>query len=124
MGILRKFFEKISELIKKIFKKDNIMLLQESTSVEDDDIIDNNISDNTNIKDEKQNFFEMYENFKNGKIDIENIMINDLIKVLMMSQKELNICDEKLNFVENEFIKLDNELNILKEENKGLKNTI
>ena len=118
MDKIRKFFDKISEFIKRMFKKDNVMLLQEP-KIEEFRYNDNFVEDK-NTQNEKQEFFELYENVKNGKINVENFMINDLIKVLTMLQNELSIFDKKINNVENESISFEKELRILQEENKRL----
>lgn len=43
-------------------------------------------------------------------------MINDLIKVQLMMQKEVNIFDEKIEQIEDEVLGLDTEIAILKKD--------
>jgi len=58
----------------------------------------------------------LYKNVKNGTIKITDLMINDLIKVQLMMQKESNILDEKIEKIEDELLELDAEIAILKKD--------
>ena len=115
MNKIKKIFEKIKRYFKRIFNRQNTELIEESTinhvnkDISNDELIDEK-------KKQKEEFFTLYNNVKNGTINVNNLMINDLIKVQFMMQKEIGILDEKINQKENEVNVQNTEINILKRE--------
>ena len=115
MNKIKKIFEKIKRYFKRIFNRQNTELIEESTinhvnkDISNDELIDEK-------KKQKEEFFTLYNNVKNGTINVNNLMINDLIKVQFMMQKEIGILDEKINQKENEVNVQNTEINILNRE--------
>ena len=115
MNKIKKIFEKIKRYFKRIFNRQNTKLIEESTinnvnkDIKNDEFIDEK-------KKQKEEFFTLYNNVKNGTINVNNLMINDLIKVQFMMQKEIGILDEKINQKENEVNVQNTEINILNRE--------
>lgn len=115
MNKIKKIFEKIKRYFKRIFNRQNTKLIEESTinnvnkDINNDEFIDEK-------KKQKEEFFTLYNNVKNGTINVNNLMINDLIKVQFMMQKEIGILDEKINQKENEVNVQNTEINILNRE--------
>ena len=115
MNKIKKIFEKIKRYFKRIFNRQNTELIEESTinhvnkDISNDELIDEK-------KKQKEEFFTLYNNVKNGTINVNNLMINDLIKVQFIMQKEIGILDEKINQKENEVNVQNTEINILKRE--------
>lgn len=112
MNRLKKLLDKIKQYLNRIFNKQSIKLIEEATESkynqeEIHDEFDSNQQD-------KEEFFRLYENVKNGNIKPLDLMITDLIKVQMMMQKEACIYDDKIIQKENEVFKLDTEVNMLK----------
>lgn len=122
MNKFKKFFEKIKSYFKRIFNRQNTKLIEESTIKN----IDKDISNNEFIdkkKKQKEEFFTLYNNVKNGTINVNNLMINDLIKVQFMMQKEIGILDEKINQKENEVNVQNTKINILNSEKEKNENS-
>ena len=109
MEKIKVLFEKIKKYIIKILAKEKVLYFKENTFYDD--------YEQCNISQEKKDFLELYQNVKKGYIPIENLLINDLIKVLAMSQEELSIEEQKNNFCENKLTKTKEELDILKTQN-------
>ncbi len=115
MNKIKKFFKKIKRYFKRIFNRQNTKLIEESTI----NNVDKDISNDEFIdekKKQKEEFFNLYNNVKNGTINVNNLMINDLIKVQFMMKKEIGILDEKINQKENEVNIQNTEINILNRE--------
>ena len=115
MNKIKKIFEKIKRYFKRIFNRQNTKLIEESTinnvnkDINNDEFIDEK-------KKQKEEFFTLYNNVKNGTINVNNLMINDLIKVQLKMKKEIGILDEKINQKENEVNVQNTEINILNRE--------
>lgn len=112
---------KIIEILKKIknyfiqvFNPKSIKLIEANTSNDKQKIL--TLDDANKEEQEKEDFFTLYKNVKNGTIKITDLMINDLIKVQLMMQKESNILDEKIEKMEDELLELDTEIAILKKD--------
>ena len=106
--------KKIKNYFIQIFNKQSIKLIEANTSsvVQEEITLD----EVKNEEQEKEEFFTLYKNVKNGTIKITDLMINDLIKVQLMMQKEVNIFDEKIEQIEDEVLELDTEIAILKKD--------
>lgn len=70
------------------------------------------------MKNEKNDFFILYENVKKGNVKMSDLMITDIINIQLMMQNEVDILDNKINKLNDELIELDIEKNALKEDNK------
>ena len=114
MDKIKKFLKKIKNYFIQIFNKQSIKLIEANTSsvVQEEITLD----EVKNEEQEKEEFFTLYKNVKNGTIKITDLMINDLIKVQLMMQKEVNIFDEKIEQIEDEVLELDKEIAILKKD--------
>lgn len=119
MNRLKKLLEKIKKYLNRIFNKQSIKLIEGST---DSKLNQKETHDEFDInQQDKEEFFKLYENVKNGNIKLSDLMITDLIKVQMMMQKEACIYDDKIIQKENEVFKLDTEINMLKNAKESYK---
>ena len=114
MDKIKEFLKKIKNYFIQIFNKQSIKLIEANTSsvVQEEITLD----EVKNEEQEKEEFFTLYKNVKNGTIKITDLMINDLIKVQLMMQKEVNIFDEKIEQIADEVLELDTEIAILKKD--------
>ena len=119
MKRIKEILEKFKNFLKRLLKRENILLISESseiqpnTKVEEDMIIDTEI--------DKKEFFELYKNVKNGKVSMDKLMINDLIKVLLMMKNEVLVYDDKIKSRETDIIDLDTEIKMLERENESIR---
>lgn len=111
MNKLKRFLERIKEFFNKILGKENRLLLGESK--DSIDIKENVVQDEQDTINGKKEFFNLYKNIKSGDVSLDNIMLEDLIKVLMMSQEELKIEDKRIEDLESEIYNLNTEKVIL-----------
>jgi len=111
MNKLKRFLEKIKEFFNKILGKENHLLLEESK--DSINIKENEEQDGKDTIIDKKEFFNLYKNIKSGDTSLENLMLEDLIKVLMMSQEELKIEDKRIEDLESEIYNLNTEKVIL-----------
>ncbi len=122
-----KLFEKIVNFIKRLLGRNLLnetkYLLDNSENESENSIefikenIENDIDLEKNISDEliddskqiyfdnedfnaKKDFFEMYEAYKTGKINPENMLITDLIQIELMMQEEMTVLDREIAIVE------------------------
>lgn len=98
---MNKFLEKIKKFFNKLLGKEKQLLLEESKEQQYEE------------KDISKYNTELYQIIKNGNISLDNLMLEDLIKVLMMSQEELDIDEKKINNLEKEIYNLNTEKIIL-----------
>ena len=114
MDKIKEFLKKIKNYFIQIFNKQSIKLIEANTSSAIQEEI--TLDEVKNEEQEKEEFFTLYKNVKNGTIKITDLMINDLIKGQLMMQKEVNIFDEKIEQIEDEVLELDTEIAILKKD--------
>lgn len=103
-----KIFEKIKNYFNNVFNRKNIKLIEDNTRVIQNESDSNEIYEEK-LETNKQDFFTVYKNLKAGKIKITDLMINDILKIQLMMQKEVDIMDEKIEGLENDLVKLDTE---------------
>lgn len=103
-----KIFEKIKNYFNNVFNRKNIKLIEANTRVIQNESDSNEIYEEQ-LETNKQDFFTVYKNLKAGKIKITDLMINDILKIQLMMQKEADIMDEKIEGLENDLVKLDTE---------------
>lgn len=115
MNKISKLFEKIRRFLMKIFDKQSNLLLAENNELKKNNLLREDDND-------KEEIFEIYENLKKGIISLDDLMITDLIKILVISKEELNIKDNKINNLENEMQKIEQEYALLEKENRRLNN--
>ena len=120
MNIIKKLLEKIKIYLNNLFNRQNIKMIEATTSNESkEDTSNENAKEDRDA--EKDNFFHIYNNVKNGTIKTTDLMINDLVKVMLMMQKEANIYNEKINNSEKQILDLETEINVLERQNQNLK---
>ncbi len=84
-------FQKQSEITeKKISKNNEFLEIYLDDYVEDSDDEYNYEKIQTSEND-KKNFFKLYENVKNGNIDMNYLSGNDLVKINLMLKEEMNL---------------------------------
>lgn len=104
MNIIKKLLAKIKIYLNNLFNRQSIKMIEATTSnVSKEDTSSENIIEDTET--DKDNFFLIYNNVKNGTIKTTDLMINDLVKVMLMMQKEANIYNEKINNNEKKFLR-------------------
>lgn len=117
MDKIKKIFERIKNYLNNVFNRKNIKLIEANTRVIQNESNSNEIYEEQ-IETDKEEFFTVYKNLKSGKIKITDLMINDLLKIQLMMQKEIDIMDEKIEGLENELIELDTEKSVLEKDNQ------
>lgn len=115
MDKIKKIFERIKNYLNNVFNRKNIKLIEANTQVIQNESNSNEIYEEQ-IETDKEEFFTVYKNLKAGKIKITDLMINDLLKIQLMMQKEVDIMDEKIEGLENELMELDTEKSILEKD--------
>ena len=116
-GILN-FIYKIKRIFCNIFKNKRTLMLTEGISNTNEDINYNLISSSFLDKQDKSDFFLVYENVKNGIIKLEDLLPTDMIKVQLMMQEEIELLKEKTFDIENQINNLNTERNILEKEER------
>ena len=119
MKRIKDILERFKSFLKRLLKKENILLISETSEIQQNTKVEENTINNTEI--EKKEFFELYKNVKNGNVSMDNLMINDLIKVLLMMKNEVLVYDEKLKSKETDIIDLDTEIKMLERENESIR---
>ncbi len=56
----------------------------------------------------------MYKNFSDDNISFENMLITDIIAMMIVSNEELKLVDDKVKTLEKENLMLDEEIMVLK----------
>lgn len=119
MKKIKELLEKIKYYLKRLLKKEDVLLIKANSNIEQNNK-ENTTSEN-DIDIEKKEFFELYKNFKNGNISMDDLMINELIKVLLMLENEVLVYDEKISFEEIEIENMEIEIKILEKENESMR---
>ena len=118
MRRIKKLLLIIKKYILSLFNRSETKLIPETTSNHSGMELETNLYQNKET--EKRDFFVVYENVKKGIINLEDLMIDDLIKVQLMMKNELEISDKKIYITENELNELNYIIRNLEEENKKL----
>ena len=132
MNKIKKIFITIKEFLNSIFNKSKVKMLEEKSNVTDNAApLDNKQIENIEIdsllnetekeeiglndfiytETDKKDFFRVYNNIKNGIVKLEDLMIDDLIKVQLMMKSELDIIDRRIDTTEEELKFLNTEIN-------------
>ena len=119
MKKIKDILEKIKNFLKRLLLKKDILLISENNSCIQENIEGEEITTN-DIEIEKRDFFEIYKNVKNGNVSMDNLMIDDLIKVLLMMKSEVLMYDDKIECSESDIIDLETEIKILERENESM----
>ena len=119
MKKIKDILEKIKNFLKRLLLKKDILLISENNSCIQENIEGEEITTN-DIEIEKRDFFEIYKNVKNGIVSMDNLMIDDLIKVLLMMKSEVLMYDDKIECSESDIIDLETEIKILERENESM----
>ena len=109
-----RIIERIKQIIKKIFKKEEIFLKSKETEYEKD--FKNTIN---NMDNQKEEFFELYKNVKNGTVKLDNLIINDLIKIQLIMQQENKFLDSKICENKKQIEELDEKIYSLQKKTKS-----
>lgn len=105
-----KIIEIIKQKIRKIFKKEDMLLKSKEAEYE------KNFKETINQKEE---FFELYKNVKNGTVKLDNLIINDLIKIQLIMQQENEFLDNKIYENKKQIKELEQKIVILQKTNKS-----
>lgn len=125
-NIIKNFLNKIKELFRKIFTKEEKYLLNEKNSNEsnsnENKVKDSNIrKKREQYEVEKERILKIYANLKSGKIQAEDLLITDLIQVTILLRNEKALYAEKISEQEQKVNELDKKITSLVDENKALK---
>ena len=130
-NIIKNFLNKIKELFRKIFTKEEKYLLNEKNSNESNS--NENVSNENKVKDsnirkkreqyenEKERILKIYANLKSGKIQADDLLITDLIQVTILLRNEKSLYAEKISEQEQKLNELDKRITSLADENTALK---
>lgn len=125
-NIIKNFLNKIKELFRKIFTKEEKYLLNEKNSNEsnsnENKVKDSNIrKKREQYEVEKERILKIYANLKNGKIQADDLLITDLIQVTILLRNEKSLYAEKISEQEQKLNELDKRITSLVDENTALK---
>lgn len=126
MSKIKRIFKIIKDYFYSIFNRQKVELIEETTTTSNStepkinryEIKEKEEKEPNNSLDNNKDFFIVYENVKNGVIKLEELMIDDLIKVQLMMKKELDCIDEKIYISEDEINSINNKIDAFQEENK------
>lgn len=126
MSKIKRIFKIIKDYFYSIFNKQKVELIEETTTTSNStepkinsyEIKEKEEKEPNNSLDNNKDFFIVYENVKNGVIKLEELMIDDLIKVQLMMKNELDCIDEKINISKDEINSINNKIDTFQEENK------
>lgn len=79
---------------------------------------DNNIT--TQVIKDKEYFFKVYNDAKNGKIDIDNLSQEEIIMLNKLLDEEISIKQDKLKSIKSNNAQLEKEIEEMEKENKVL----
>ena len=121
---MNNFINKIKEFFKNLFSRRKIKYIE---AQKENDLDKNQIKEKENYKNEKNEFFEIYNKIKNREYDINNLTVQQAEKVRDMLKSEIALKKDKLNheITELNILKVDNridEKNRIIELYKGIKN--
>lgn len=119
MKRIKEILEKFEKFLKRLLKKEDILLISETSEIQQNTKVEENTINDTEI--DKKEFFELYKNVKNGNVSMDNLMINDLIKVLLMVKNEVLVYDDKIKSRETDIIDLETEIKMLERENESIR---
>ena len=105
---MRNFIKKIKDFLRKIFSKNKIEMLEES---KEDSLNNNATIEKINYQKKKDEFFEIYNEIKSGKYDLNKLTKEQSKQIIDILSSEIELKKEKLN---NNIT----ELNILKTDNR------
>lgn len=138
MSKIKKIVKAIKEFFNSIFYKPKVKMLEKKSNVigdaelllneqkenlENDGLLNKTEKEEIGLNDfiytetEKKDFFRVYNNIKSGIVKMEDLMLEDLIKVQLMMQSESNILDKKISITEEEIKHINNEMKSIKREN-------
>lgn len=125
-NIIKNFLNKIKELFRKIFTKEEKYLLNEKNSNEsnsnENKVKDSNIrKKREQYENEKERILKIYANLKSGKIQADDLLITDLIQVTILLRNEKSLYAEKISEQEQKLNELDKRITSLVDENTALK---
>ena len=125
-NIIKNFLNKIKELFRKIFTKEEKYLLNEKNSNEsnsnENKVKDSNIrKKREQYEVEKERILKIYANLKSGKIQADDLLITDLIQVTILLRNEKSLYAEKISEQEQKLNELDKRITSLVDENTALK---
>ena len=125
-NIIKNFLNKIKELFRKIFTKEEKYLLNEKNSNEsnsnENKVKDSNIrKKREQYENEKERILKIYANLKSGKIQADDLLITDLIQVTILLRNEKSLYAERISKKKKKLNELDKRITSLVDENTALK---
>lgn len=107
MNKLKDIFTILKNYFSKLLKKEQTLLITDGLEKEDRFTQEEYTEESQNEELKVENdFFEVYQNIKDGTISVKDLMIDDVIKVQMMLQNEADIYCQKINEKQIELFKL------------------
>jgi hypothetical protein len=125
-----KIFEKLKEFFAKLFKRKDVKLIEASKEVEGSSVVEPAISqaeverpitenETPTIKKERdRQIFVVYENVKKGIVKLDDLMIDDLIKIQLIMESEVAALNKKIRSNESEIQNMQQEIALLTSQNE------
>jgi hypothetical protein len=125
-----KIFEKLKEFFAKLFKRKDVKLIEASKEVEGSSVVEPAISqaeverpitenETPTIKKERdRQIFVVYENVKKGIVKLDDLMIDDLIKIQLIMESEVAVLNKKIRSNESEIQNMQQEIALLTSQNE------
>ena len=125
-----KIFEKLKEFFAKLFKRKDVKLIEASNEVKGSSVVESEISqaeverpitenETPTIKKEcDRQIFVVYENVKKGIVKLDDLMIDDLIKIQLIMESEVAVLNKKIRSNESEIQNMQQEIALLTSQNE------
>ena len=122
--MIKNIINKIKEFLNNFFKKDKVLMIDETNDNSKIDINRADFNENSEVSDylfdenSKKDFFTIYQNVKKGIINLDDLLLQDMIKVQLIMQEELTLLDKNTNTLKKELNNLYMQEKLLEQEKK------
>lgn len=116
-----KIFEKLKEFFAKLFKRKEVKLIEAPEEVESSLNDESSAIENEKLtinKERDRQIFVIAENVKKGIVKLDDLMIDDLIKVQLIIESEVDVLDKKIRSKESKIQNMQQEIALLTSQNE------
>lgn len=116
-----KIFEKLKEFFAKLFKRKEVKLIEAPEEVEGSLNVESSAIENEKLtinKERDRQIFVIAENVKKGIVKLDDLMIDDLIKVQLIIESEVDVLDKKIRSKESKIQNMQQEIALLTSQNE------
>jgi hypothetical protein len=116
-----KIFEKLKEFFAKLFKRKEVKLIEAPEEVEGSLNVESSAIENekqTINQERDRQIFVIAENVKKGIVKLDDLMIDDLIKVQLIMESEVDVLDKKIRSKESKIQNMQQEIALLTSQNE------